>query len=447
MQTWNEYGERNMLKKIRDQSLKIRKNSFFRQSLITLIFRVFGIITLFGFTVFLTKSYSPKIVGQYDFVRSFLLVVGSICLLGCDQSILYFKGRLSGSNSLEGIRKVYTKMLGLLLLMSVLFLLIFLSIDEEFINDYFFDSRVYAILLKSIMVLFFYGLTTLNTEVFRALDHFYVAELFRNTIKYIPLIVGSVLLYYSGLETYLVEVFLAGFVLLSIVTSIIVFFYFSKAKIENEVADFTYNDIFMKSYPIAISGMALFLLMSFDILFLKKYRDDATVAFYSVAVKLMTILSMVIITVNITVSTKISEYFFTKSKTDLVKTIQHASRLIFLLTFPAVLIICFFSEFILGFFGKEYVAAKDALLILIVGQGICSAFGTAPVYLNMTGRQHIFQIILIVAVLINFILNRVLIPQYGMTGAATAFVISSVFWNSITAVVIYRKDKVNVFLN
>jgi O-antigen/teichoic acid export membrane protein len=87
------------------------------------------------------------------------------------------------------------------------------------------------------------------------------------------------------------------------------------------------------------------------------------------------------------------------------------------------------------------------LLILIVGQGICSAFGTAPVYLNMTGRQHIFQIILIVAVLINFILNRVLIPQYGMTGAATAFVISSVFWNSITAVVIYRKDKVNVFLN
>jgi O-antigen/teichoic acid export membrane protein len=436
-----------MLKKIQNQLLKINQNSLIQQSLSTLILRVFGIITLFGFTVFLTKTYPPKIVGQYDFVRSFLLVVGSICLLGCDQSILYFKGRLNGENTLEGIKKIYTKMLGLLMMMSVLFLLIFWSIDKEFINNYFSDSGVYGILLKSIIVLFFYGLTTLNTEVFRALDHFYVAELFRNTIKYIPLIVGAILLSYFGLEIYLVEVFLLGFVLLSFITSIIVFFYFSKANVEIGIASFEYKEIFSKSYPIAISGMALFLLMSFDILFLKKYRDDSTVAFYSVAIKLITILSMVIITVNITVSTKISEYFFSKNKADLIKTVQHAGRLIFLLTFPVALMICVFPEYILGFFGEGYVAAKNALLILIIGQGICSAFGTAPVYLNMTGRQHIFQIILIVAVLINFTLNRVLIPEYGMTGAATAFVVSSIFWNSVSAIVIYKKDQVNVFLN
>lgn len=436
-----------MLKKTRNQLLKINKNPFVRQSLITLILRFFGVITLFGFTVFLTKTYPPKIVGQYDFTRSFLLVIGSICLLGCDQSVLYFKGRLGGSNILEGIKKVYAKMVGLLLLMAILFLCVFWCIDEQFVNNYFSDPGVYALLLKSIMILFFYGLTTLNTEVFRALDHIYVAELFRNTIKYIPLIVGAILLSYFEKKNYLVDVFFVGFVLLSLITTIMLLMYFSKAKIENETVVFTYKDIFTKSYPIAISGMALFLLMSFDILFLKKFRDDSTVAFYSVAIKLMTILSMVIVTVNITVSSKISEYFFSKNKTDLIKIIQHASRLIFALTFPAVVIICIFPEFILGFFGKEYVAAKDALLILIIGQGICSAFGTAPVYLNMTGRQHIFQIILIVAVIINFIVNRILIPKYGMTGAATAFVVSSLFWNSISAIVIYKKDKVNVFLN
>ncbi|MDR6845023.1 MATE family efflux transporter [Flavobacterium granuli] len=436
-----------MLKKLRNQVLRANQNSFVQQSLITLILRFFGVITLFGFTLFLTKTYPPKIVGQYDFVRSFLLVVGSICLLGCDQSILYFKGRLSSSNTLEGIKKVYTKMVVLLLMMSVLFLLIFRSIDEEFINNYFSDSRVYGILLKSIMALFFYGIATLNTEVFRALDHFYVAELFRNIIKFIPLIVGAILLSYFDWETYLVEVFLAGFVLLAIITTIIVFFYFRKAKIENEVMNFSYKEIFTKSYPIAISGMAMFLLMSFDILFLKKYRDDSTVAFYSVAIKLMTVLSVIILSINITVSTKISEYFFSKREQDLVKTVRHSSRLIFLITLPAVLIICAFSEYILVFFGKEYVVARDALLILIVGQGICSAFGTATVYLNMTGRQHIFQIILMIAVFINFILNRLLIPEYGMIGAATAFVVSTFFWNSISAIVIYKKDKVNVFLN
>jgi len=436
-----------MLKELQNKLLKANQNPLIQQSLITLVLRVFGIMTLFGFTVFLTKTYPSEIVGRYDFVRSFLLVIGSICLLGSDQSILYFKGRLSGTNTLEGIKKVYVKMVGLLLLMSVLFLLIFLCIDEEFVNGYFSDSRVYDILLKSILVLFFYGLTTLNTELFRALDHFYVAELFRNTIKYIPLIVGTVLLSYFDYEAYLAAVFLAGFVLLSIITSLIVFLYFSKAKAENKTSDFSYKEIFAKSYPMAISGMALFLLMSFDILFLKKYRDDSTVAFYSVAIKITTILSMIIITVNITVSTKISEYFFSKKRLDLIKTVRHASRLIFLLTFPIALLVCLFPEYILSFFGNGYVEAKDALLILIIGQGICSAFGTAPVYLNMTGRQHVFQIILIVTVLINFALNRLLIPEYGMTGGATAFVVSSIFWNSTAAVVIYKKDKLNVFLS
>jgi hypothetical protein len=56
--------------------------------------------------------------------------------------------------------------------------------------------------------------------------------------------------------------------------------------------------------------------------------------------------------------------------------------------------------------------AKDALLILTIGQAVCSIFGS-PVYLNMTGRQHIFQRILVLAVL-NLGLNRFLIPIYGM---------------------------------
>ncbi|MNT69512.1 hypothetical protein D3C72_2078380 [compost metagenome] len=92
-------------------------------------------------------------------------------------------------------------------------------------------------------------------------------------------------------------------------------------------------------------------------------------------------------------------------------------------------------------------AAKEAFLILVIGQGICSAFGSASVYLNMTGRQHIFQIILIIAVVLNFVLNRFLIPEYGMTGAAIAFVSSSFFWNLVVAIVIYQKDKIKVFLN
>ncbi|WP_237421263.1 MATE family efflux transporter [Flavobacterium sp. HBTb2-11-1] len=408
--------------------------------------RIFGVLLLFGFTVFLTKSYSPKLVGQYDFVRSYLLAIGSICLLGFDQSILYFKGRLASQNELRQLKKVYVKMVGMLFLASLFILIVFILIDKKRINTYFLDDEVYSILLKSSVVLFFHGLSLLNTEVFRALDKLYVAELFRNIIKYIPLIIGSVVLFYWHLETYLVDVFLIGFVFLALITSILIVIYFNKTETVTEEI-FTSKEIFTKSYPIAISGLALFLLMCFDIMFLKKYKNDETVAFYSVGVKLMTIVSVIIVTINITVSSKISEFFASKNLAELKKVVRKSVRLIFGMTFPVVLLMCVFSEYILSFFGHQYIAAQVPFLIVIIGQGICSVFGSAPVYLNMTGRQHIFQIILIIAVAINFILNRFLIPMYGMTGAAVAFVSSSFFWNFVSTVFIYKKDKIKIFLH
>lgn len=426
---------------------RISQNQFLKQSLSTLFLRIFGVLLLFGFTVFLTKSYSPKLVGQYDFVRSFLLAIGSICLLGFDQSILYFKGQLASLGALEELKKIYHKMVAMLFVTSLLALAIIIVIDEKTINNYFSDQEVYSLLLKAAATLFFYGISILNTEVFRALDKLYVAELFRNIIKYIPLIIGSIALFYWHKETYLVDVFLIGFVFLAFISSVFVLRYFGKMADLKTDEIFPHKEVFLKSYPIAISGMAMFLLMCFDIMFLKKYRNDETVAFYSVGVKLMTIVSVIILTINITVSAKIAEYFANENISELKKVTKNSVRLIFGITFPVILLLCIFSEYVLSFFGHQYVVAKEAFLILIIGQGICSAFGSAPVYLNMTGRQHIFQIILIVAVVINFVLNRFLIPIYGMTGAAIAFVSSSFFWNFVSAIVIYRKDKIRIFLN
>ncbi|KAF2514078.1 oligosaccharide flippase family protein [Flavobacterium zhairuonense] len=426
---------------------RFSKNKFLRQSFGTLSLRVFGALLLFGFTVFLTKTYNPKLVGQYDFVRSFLLSIGSMCLLGFDQSIIYFKGKLASQNALEELKNIYTKMVLMLFGTSLLVLLIIAIISKETINNYFSDPEVYSILLKGAGALFFSGLSILNTEVFRALDKLYVAELFRNIIKYIPLIIGSIVLFYWHEQEYLVDVFLLGFVFLAVVSTALVLVYFRKKTVLETIEKITHKEVFLKSYPIAISAMAMFLLMCFDIMFLKKYRNDETVAFYSVGVKIMTIISIIIVSINITVSAKIAELFASHKTAELSEVSRKSARLILMITLPVILLISYFSKSILSIFGHQYIVAQQAFLILLIGQGICSAFGTASVYLNMTGRQHIFQIILILAVIVNFTLNRFLIPIYGMTGGAIAFVSSSFFWNLVVAIVIYRKDKIKVFLH
>ncbi|RZJ64625.1 MAG: polysaccharide biosynthesis protein, partial [Flavobacterium sp.] len=100
-----------MVKKFVHKAKSAASDKFIVQSIRTMMLRVLGVMVLFGFTFFITNNYPARIVGQYDFVRSFLLIVGSLCLLGTDQSVLYYSGRLRSSNSIHELMSVYKKML------------------------------------------------------------------------------------------------------------------------------------------------------------------------------------------------------------------------------------------------------------------------------------------------------------------------------------------------
>lgn len=430
---------------------KIKKNPFVLQSLKTMFLRIIGVVTLFGFSLFLTHNYDPKIIGQYDFIRMVLLVLSSICVLGTDQSILYFTGILKSTNETQKLKAIYKKIVRLIFGFSLLTLIVFFIIGPNRIAIFFNDNSTYLLMAKAIIALFFYSLTLFNTETIRALDKIYMAELFRNTFKYVSVIIGAVVLFYYHQETYLVDTFLIGFVALSIITTIIIFRLFKKQKDDsillNDSNPFSYSFIAHKSYPMAISNLAIFLMMTFDVVFLKKFKGDETVAYYAVAMKLVSILFMINNSVYISVSLKIAQLYTDKNRAELLKALKHSARIIVLLTVPVVLFVCLFAENILHFFGENYTQGKQALLILMVGQLMASFFGVSAIYLNMTGRQSIFQIVLIFAVLVNLILNIILIPIYSLTGAAIAFVSSLLFWNIVTAIIIYKKDKLVVLFH
>ncbi|QTE21496.1 MATE family efflux transporter [Polaribacter cellanae] len=431
---------------MKDKIRKTLKNKLFLQTIKVLLFRVSGIVLLFGFTLYLTNFYPSNIVGQYDFVRSVIFLFGSICLLGTDQSILYFKGILDSQGRSSEIRSVYIKMIKIIFFISLSLFTLICLVKESIFIDFFRDVNIYRILLYSFSLLFFYSISTLNSEVMRTLDMISMSELFRNIVKYIPVFLGSLVLFYIDKKELLIYVFLFGFVLIAMVSSILIFWRFSKLKNrEIKGSIISTRQVFNKSYPIAISSMAFFLLLSIDVMFLKKYRNNSIVAYYSVAVKFVLIISMIINAINVNASSKIAEFYKNNNFLELNKLLNNSARIIFLLSLPLILSIFLFSEKILSFFGENYIEAKYPLLIMVFSQGFCTLFGSVTVYLNMTGRQNIFKNILLGAVIINFLLNLILIPNYGMVGASIAFSCSLVFWNILSAIIIYRKDNIKIF--
>ena len=69
------------------------------------------------------------------------------------------------------------------------------------------------------------------------------------------------------------------------------------------------------------------------------------------------------------------------------------------------------------------------LILLCAGQSVSAFFGSVGNLLSMSGREWIALCGLLVSTAVNVFLNWLLIPEYGIEGAAVATGISIATWN------------------
>ena len=420
-----------------------------QKSFSVLIIRSFGVLLLFGFTLFITNFYSAENVGRYDFVRSTLMVLGGISLMGTNQSIIYYSGLLNARKSIESIRSIYSQMLKIIFTLSLIILGFFMIFfNESIINDIFKNRESYSLILKTILALVFFAVTMLNIDTIRALKKTILSEMYRSIFRYLPVFIFAIILLKTNNEELLVEVYLLGFLLLSLFSSIRVYILFKKIDKPNDKSEsFTITEIFKTSSPMALSAIAYFIMQSIDIIILSIYEGFDQIAYYSVSVKLAMLTTLALMSVNIVIAPRIAEIYENQKMQKLQMLIKHSTRIIFLISICVLSVLFFFSEEILGLFGQGYVIANNALLFLLAAQFFNAVSGPGAIYLNMTGRQKTLNKILVSALIINISLNFYLIPTQGINGAAIATLASLIIWNTTTTVLIYSRDKIKIFLN
>ena len=420
-----------------------------KKSLSILIIRSLGVLLLFSFTLFITNFYSPQIVGRYDFVRSALMVLGGLALMGTNQSMIYYSGLLKARKSVESIMIIYIKMIKIIFCLCILISIFFLTfLSESTASDIFQSQESYSLLFKTILTLFFFALTMLNIDTIRALEKTILSEMYRSLFRYLPVFLFAIVLLQTNNQDLLVEAYLLGFLLLSFLSSIQVYRLFSRLdKPTANSEKFSLKEIFKTSSPMALSAIAYFIMQSIDIVILSIYEGFDQIAYYSVSVKLAMVTALALMSVNIVIAPRIAEIYEKKEFQSLQQLIKHSTRIIFFISICVLSILFFFSEEILNLFGEGYVIAKNALITLLAAQFFNAFSGPGAIYLNMTGRQKILNKILIAGLAVNITLNFYLIPAYGINGAATATLVSLIIWNSITALLIFSKDKIKIFLN
>ena len=149
---------------------------------------------------------------------------------------------------------------------------------------------------------------------------------------------------------------------------------------------------------------------------------DAT-GIYAVASYGAEIMMFIIMAVNTALSPTAVRLFTTGKHRQLQQITTISARVVFILSFLLCCLLVLLGRDFLSIFGQEFILGTEAFVILAVGKMLHVSMGLSGMLLNMTGFERETAISSALGAVLNVSLNAILIPLWGLQGAAISTVI------------------------
>ncbi len=167
-----------------------------------------------------------------------------------------------------------------------------------------------------------------------------------------------------------------------------------------------------------------------DILMLGSLASNEEVGLYRVALSGANIALFGLTTINLVLQPYFARACGAGNHRQLQRLATTAARLSLLAGFPFLAIFWLAGSWLLLLmYGEVYTGAYWTLVLLSIGQVVSAFFGSAGNLLTMSGREWLAAGGLLLSSIVNVGLNWILIPRYGIEGAAVATGLSIAVWN------------------
>jgi O-antigen/teichoic acid export membrane protein len=204
-------------------------------------------------------------------------------------------------------------------------------------------------------------------------------------------------------------------------------------------------DILRFSWPLFFVGFFNIALVQINTLILGYFKEAPEVGIYGAAFRTAFLIPISLESINAIFAPIISELYIKKDIQKLENLFKITTKWIFTISFPLFLYLVFYAEPILQIWGKDYVTGAVCLVILCVGQLINSAVGSVGYMITMIGRSKINLANISGILFLNVILNLILIPKYGIIGAAISVTASLVLINIVRLVEVFVILKIHPY--
>ena len=410
-----------------------------------------GMFLAFIIRVVIVRYITLEEYGLYSLALVLSSLFTTVSILGLEEGstryIAYFRSR----NKMRNVENTICSSL-LITVITGLVSFITLFFFSDIISEKIFHCPRLTLPLKIFSASIPFGvLISIFTSFFRGFDdvkpRVYFQEIIRNVLFILLLIlVISLHLPYLGVfYSYLI----------SIVTVCVLFGLYALRKLPcspinksclNIAGLTTGKKLLFFSFPLLGATMLNMLMNWTDTLMIGFFETPDVVGLYNGALPLARLILLALTSAGFIYVPIISGLYSMKLISEIKKTYQILGKWVYSVTLPLFFIFFLFPETVLGnLFGPEYSTAGLVLRLLSLGFMFHVFLGLNGLSLMVLGEPYFLLLTSFIGGLGNIILNYILIPPYGIMGAAIASLLSYAMVNILNSIKLYQLAGIHPF--
>jgi len=402
--------------------------------------RATGMGIVFGLQVFLARVMGVDQYGIYIYVLTWMTVLLLVVTHGWDTTTIRYVSSYSaneGWNLLRGflfkchIRPFVTGLaVGSIVVITALLI-------RQYI-----DYELFLVLMVGSLVLPFNALLQVESAAIQGMKRVVLAQLPQQVIR--PLLLFGVI----AIPLFVFDitpnaVFVMTMNVASAAAVMLIAFLFLRSSIPHEVLsvspEYRDKEWMGVALPLLLVSGFIMLMNRLDILMLGVLTNTTDAGIYSAASRIAELASSGMVAVNVIMAPLIANLYATGKYVELQRLVSQAALGAIAIAIPAGAILLFYGKEILRLFGSDFEDGFAPLVVLVVGHLMNALVGSVGFLMTMTGQQHAAAYILGISALMNAVLNILLIPVYGMLGAACATAVTMALWNAAMATVVRKR--------
>ncbi len=387
----------------------------------------------------LTSHLSPADFGTYALALTVISITGAVATLGLNEGVPRYIAFFRGRHEEQKIHEVIISAILMGLIAGLLSILVSPSLFHSLAESSFdAQGKILSVVKILIFAVPFTILLNLTVAIYRGFDRTNVNMYFYNIIRPVSMLGFASASVFVGAS-------LKGVVFADLLSMVFTFgimsvYFIKRPPIKQEwkikFSEPTRQERKIKfseptrqlirySFPLLITATLLNLMSWIDTIMLGYFKSTEVVGIYNAVYPLVGFLSLVIASMGF-VYVPVTSKLWGQNNTVPVGSIYAVmTKWCFLLTFPLFALIFVYPEhFITRLYGAQYVSGATALRILALGFIANSYFGFNYHTLLASGDSDFLMKCSMASAGINIVINFMLIPEYGMVGAAIGTAVS-----------------------